>query len=210
MHTVTATEFAPDSPPSCISSATTLSQFYTIRTFTWSAPSSGCPNVRYNILASNCGSCPTTTNHTNVTCTDIPMDGSTCTLTLQTVVCGIITGELSQVSFFNSNIPGQSRCFNILCECSTYFLQLIGNSENRSILISAVCLGVALFISLIGLTIVIIFLIKYKIKLEIAVLNTTADKVQPRETSVTQNSSRISTKKNVSYVVHTPRTESDM
>ena len=41
----------------------------------------------YNILASNCGSCPTTTNHTNVTCTDIPTNGSTCTLAVQTVVC---------------------------------------------------------------------------------------------------------------------------
>jgi hypothetical protein len=48
-------------------------------------------------------------------------------------------------------------------------------------------------------------LIKYKIKFEIAVLNTTADKVQPRETSETQSSSRIGTKKNISYVAHTPR-----
>ena len=81
-------------------------------------------------------------------------------------------------------------------------------TEYRSALISAVCLGVALFICLTGLIIIIILLIKYKIiKFEKAALNTTAEKVQSREISVTQ-SSRISTKKNISYVVHTPRTES--
>ena len=91
------------------------------------------------------------------------------------------------------------------------FIITIGSSENRSALFSAVCLGVVLFICLIGLIVVIILLIKYKIKFEKAVLNTTADKVKSRETSesVTQ-SSRISTKKNISYVVHTPRTESDV
>ena len=41
----------------------------------------------YNIHASNCGSCPPATNHTNVTCTDIPTNGSTCTLAVETVVC---------------------------------------------------------------------------------------------------------------------------
>ena len=43
--------------------------------------------ILYDILASNCGSCPNTTNHTSVTCTDIPINGSTCTLAIQTVVC---------------------------------------------------------------------------------------------------------------------------
>ena len=85
---------------------------------------------------------------------------------------------------------------------------ITGNSEYRSALISAVCLAMALFICLIGLIIVIMLLIKYKIKFEKAVLNTIADncEVQPRETSesVTQ-SSHISTKKNISYVVHSPK-----
>ena len=53
----------------------------------------------YDILASNCGSCPNTTNHTSVTCTDIPTNGSTCTLAIQTVVCiedtDCITGNTS-------------------------------------------------------------------------------------------------------------------
>jgi hypothetical protein len=41
----------------------------------------------YNILASNCGSCPTATNHTYITCTDLPTNGTTCTLAIQTMVC---------------------------------------------------------------------------------------------------------------------------
>ena len=60
-------------------------------TFTWSpvAPDHDYSafDYMYNILASNCGSCPTTTNYTAVTCTDVPANGSTCTLAVQTVVC---------------------------------------------------------------------------------------------------------------------------
>ena len=63
--------------------------------FVWSPVAPDCPTVHYNILASNCGSCPTTTNHTTVTCTDVPTDGSTCIFAVQTAVCGNIVGELS-------------------------------------------------------------------------------------------------------------------
>ena len=100
-------DFASGSPPASISSATTLSQFYAIRAFIWNAHSPGCSAIHYNILASNCGSCPTTTNHTNVTCTDVPTDGSTCTFAVQTILSGNITGESNQVSVSNINVPGQ-------------------------------------------------------------------------------------------------------
>ena len=63
-------------------------------TFTWSPVAQGCP-LHYNILSSNCGSCPTTTNTTIVTCTDVPTDGSVCTFALQTVVCSNIIGNSS-------------------------------------------------------------------------------------------------------------------
>ena len=63
--------------------------------FAWSPVGSDCSAIHYNILASNCGSCPTTTKHTNVTCTDIPTDGSTCVFAVRTVVCGNITGNAS-------------------------------------------------------------------------------------------------------------------
>ncbi|MCG8621319.1 MAG: hypothetical protein MJE68_04850, partial [Proteobacteria bacterium] len=58
---------------------------------------------------SNCGSCPTTTNHTNVTCTDRPTDGSVCAFAIQPVVCSKITGELSHqvlLSNKNTNVSG--------------------------------------------------------------------------------------------------------
>ena len=64
-------------------------------TFSWSPVAPDCPAIHYNILASNCGSCPTTTNHTTVTCTDVPANDSVCTFAVQTVVCGNITGDTS-------------------------------------------------------------------------------------------------------------------
>ena len=63
--------------------------------FSWSPVGPDCPAIHYNILASNCGSCPTTTNHTNVTCTDVPINDSMCTFAVQTVVCGNITSIAS-------------------------------------------------------------------------------------------------------------------
>ncbi len=60
-------------------------------TFDWSvSAASDCPDIQYNILASNCGSCPTTTNHTNVTCTNVPTK-DTCTFAIWRVVCGNVT-----------------------------------------------------------------------------------------------------------------------
>ena len=64
-------------------------------TFSWSPVTSDCPSLHYNILSSNCGSCPATTTHTTVTCTDVPTDGSVCTFAVQTVICGNIVGDSS-------------------------------------------------------------------------------------------------------------------
>ena len=70
---------------------------FTLRelTFAWSQVGPGCPATYYNILASNCGSCPTTTNHTNVTCTDVQTDGSACIFAVQTVTCETLAGNES-------------------------------------------------------------------------------------------------------------------
>ena len=56
--------------------------------FSWSPVVPDCPAIHYNILATNCGSCPTSTNHTTVTCTDIPYDNSIilCNFVVQTVM----------------------------------------------------------------------------------------------------------------------------
>ena len=64
-----------------------------------------CPAIHYNILASNCGSCPTTINDTTVTCTDVPTTGSTsCNFAIQTVVCGNNTGNISDPIIVNTSI----------------------------------------------------------------------------------------------------------
>ena len=78
-------------------------------TFAWSSVSPDCPADHYNILASNCGSCPTTTNHTTVTCIDVPTNGSVCTFALQTVVCGNITGIESDPVSSNFYATEQTR-----------------------------------------------------------------------------------------------------
>ena len=64
--------------------------------FNWSPVAPDCPAIHYNILTSNCGSCPTTTTHTTAICTDVPIDGSVCMFALQTVVCGKIVGNSSE------------------------------------------------------------------------------------------------------------------
>ena len=56
-------------------------------TFTWEQLL-GSTATNYTILSSNCGSCPTTTTNTTVTCTDVPSDGGNCTFSVETDVCG--------------------------------------------------------------------------------------------------------------------------
>ena len=85
-------------------------------TFNWSKAVTECPDraIHYNILASNCGSCPTTTNHTSVTCTNVQTNGSTCTFAVQTVVCGFIAGNDSNTIILHLESPGQN---NSECNC---------------------------------------------------------------------------------------------
>ena len=88
------------SPPSTIytSLVDTVSRQIT---FTWSPVTSGCQSIVYYILALNCGSCPTTTNQTNATCTDVPIGTSAsannmtaCTFAIQAVICDFVIGRL--------------------------------------------------------------------------------------------------------------------
>ena len=69
--------------------------------FTWSSvtAATNCPGIHYDIQASNCGSCPTTTNHTNVTCTDIPNNSVVCKFTVQPIICNnTVINNLSEVT----------------------------------------------------------------------------------------------------------------
>ena len=72
--------------------------------FSWSPVVPNGRAIHYNILASNCGSCPTTTNHTNVTCNDVPSKNSVCMFAIQTEVCGNNTGQISDPIRVNVNI----------------------------------------------------------------------------------------------------------
>lgn len=55
--------------------------------FGWIPAVSDCPTVdiRYYILSSNCGTCPTATADTSITCNDVPLCGL-CILAVQTVI----------------------------------------------------------------------------------------------------------------------------
>ena len=89
----------------------------------------------------------------------------------------------------------------IVSQCS-----YVGSSECGPALISAICLGVALFICLIGLVIVTILVIKSKTNAGTLVVNTTLDKDATRHASESVPlSSHVNTKKNIAYVVHSPK-----
>ena len=60
--------------------------------FSWSPVAPDHSTLHYDIT-SNCGSCPNTTTNTTATCTDVPTDGSVCTLAILAVVCGNIMGD---------------------------------------------------------------------------------------------------------------------
>ena len=45
-------------------------------------------SIVYNIISSNCGTCPNSTTLLSATCVDFVADGSVCSFALQAVVCG--------------------------------------------------------------------------------------------------------------------------
>jgi hypothetical protein len=118
-------------------------------TFSWSPVATDCPSIQYNILASNCGSCPNTTNHTTATCTDLPSDGSVCTLAVETVVCGNITGNQSKPLSFNISDTLHVTVINSRCT---------GATASASVFAIGLTISVIVFIS------VIIVLLKVNIK----------------------------------------------
>ena len=126
LYYVHCTNAASYPPPEAISLALVNFGLKEI-TFTWDPVASDCPGIHYNILASNCGSCPTTTSHTNFTCTDVPTNGSTCTFAVQTVVCGNMAGDLSKPLTFN--ITETLKRYDIVF-CASLILNII-NATRR-------------------------------------------------------------------------------
>ena len=90
-------------------------------TFSWSPVATDCSTVHYKILASNCGSCPTNTTHTNVTCTSVPTDGRVCTFTIQTVVCETITGDTAD----KIKVTLDDTIHDVVCTCTGIILFML-------------------------------------------------------------------------------------
>lgn len=66
--------------------------------FQWESVEPSCEAIHYLINGFNCGHCPNVTNDTTVTCTGFPLDTyvQVCLLSVETVVCGTITGNESR------------------------------------------------------------------------------------------------------------------
>ena len=119
-------------------------------TFSWSTESDCIAILHYNILASNCGSCPTTTNHTNVTCTNVPTNNSMCIFTIQTVVCGNITGQITYSIRATILNPTDNTSFGIYSSdsCQAYII-------STSVLATVLSVSTVVSITIIVIVIVI-------------------------------------------------------
>ena len=188
-------------------------------TFSWSPVAPDCPAIHYNILASNCGSCPTTTNHTNVTCTDVPTNNSICTFAVQTVVCGNIAGNISDplhITFYTTestvgtpNDSLHSTKNQGTHNSSTTETMVINNlATSRVYIISFSCLPTALFVGAVAsLVVIAIFLKRSQAKIRAAsVQSNRAESTTLRESdyenitlSPLPSVSAINTQDNVAY-----------
>ena len=57
------------------------------------AGSGSCSSLIYNIIASNCGTCPNSTTSLFATCTNMTINGEICSFAVETEVCGNIIGQ---------------------------------------------------------------------------------------------------------------------
>ena len=187
--------------------------------FTWSPVAPDCPAIHYNILASNCGSCPTTTNHTNVTCTEIPFEqnGEICALSLQTVVCGNVTGNMSDAArgLFRGNLKVAIQNINV-CAIHCQFLLAITvevNSGSTGAIASASILAIILLASVFVFTAIMIILIRANKRARLtesarrrAMLSATNSRYQEVEHRTSRAS--IAINKNVAYAKSPVSTDS--
>ena len=191
-------------------------------TFSWNPVSPGCPMVSYNIQASNCGSCPTTTNHTNITCTDIPINGSTCAFAVQSVICGNPPGNFSdlisvttlnedEISMISANATvsttvGEEQNYNYSImttqrtPCTSVVIYSIpANLENKAF-ISSVLLAI-LFVIWVTISTTVIIILMCKIKHEQVTLNQGLP--SPNSSLNVESNTVIDTSDNVAYGMFT-------
>ena len=102
--------------------------------------------ISFDILASNCGSCPTTTNHTNATCTDIPTDGSICTFSVRSNICNY--SEWQKITM----IPNCSGTHHIIIKITIYIDIHIGENDPE-ILLLVLIPSLIMFLSLVAILI---------------------------------------------------------
>ena len=87
--------FPPPTNVSLMVLATEVVTSLSMITFKWSTVTSDCTSIAY-IITFDCGYCPNTTANTEVVCTDI-VTGANCIFTIQTVVCGTLTGNITTI-----------------------------------------------------------------------------------------------------------------
>ena len=63
-------------------------------TFSWSPPPQKCPSLTFNVISNDCGTCQNNSAFSNTTCRDFTLP-STCTLTIQSIICGNLTSTES-------------------------------------------------------------------------------------------------------------------
>ena len=77
-----------------------------IITFTWNPVALNCPFIQYKANTLNCGTCPSMTESTELTCFDVPSNGHTCMLTVQAFICNHTLGTPSElISIKLTNAP---------------------------------------------------------------------------------------------------------
>jgi hypothetical protein len=190
-------------------------------TFSWSPVAPDCPAIHYNILASNCGSCPTTTNHTNATCTDVHTNNSICTIAVQTVVCGNITGNISDpvsITLYTTESTARTQTDSLhptesqaTHNSSTTETMGINNSATSQVyIISFSCLATALFVGAVASLIVIaIYFKRSKAKTRAVSVQSNRAHNEPEYENVSLSPlpsvSAINTQDNVAYGHTRPR-----
>ena len=160
-------------------------------TFNWTKVVPDCPLIDYNILASNCGSCPTITNHTTATCTDIPTSDGVCVFIVQTLVCGNILGRFSNTIHI-VELSKRNGNHQTTCSCNNMERLLFSGA-----IVSATLLG-GIVSACVTILITMIMRQRRKAKAEQESPDCLYDDVTPKQSSQTE-SAIIDIRKNVAY-----------
>ena len=176
--------------------------------FTWSPVAPECPAISYNINTSNCGSCPTTTNHTTVSCIDVPVAGdntTACAFALQAINCETIIGKMSDPitvllrETSNNSVLSTQSAFN-----NTKINQ---NHINTATLALACVLAIGLVVSTAALVTMTAFMYQSRSSLRVAKWQTSHELATTIATEIPeydyeiiiQSSEDINTNTNVAY-----------